>query len=211
MILEEMLGSWRRGQRGPLPQLTTLQLLNALIVIERRGPIGRRALAQALRINDGTARGLLERLGERGIVRVDETGVTLSQKGKTSVYGLLKQMSIMKIQPLQESDLASGKYATGVHFKEKYDQGMTGIAQRDEAIKSGAQGSITIAVWGGRLVIPPDNRDLRDISIKDDARLRDIFELEDNDLVVIGFADSPDRALSGALAAALTLATPSKT
>src|SRR5438093_25213 len=56
LMLEEMLDKWRRGARGPLPQLTTVQLLNALVVIDEQGPVARRALARALRIHLPTRR-----------------------------------------------------------------------------------------------------------------------------------------------------------
>src|SRR5438309_248809 len=82
-MLEDMLDRWRRGARGPLPQLTPVQLLNALVLIDQEGPVGRRALAQALQINDGVTRGLLERLAEQGLVEVSEgTGVRLSRQGR---------------------------------------------------------------------------------------------------------------------------------
>jgi Domain of unknown function (DUF4443) len=210
LILEEVLGNWRRGTTGPLPQLTPLQLFLALLVIEREGPIGRRALAKALEANDGTVRGLLERLGEREIVKVEENGVSLSAKGKATVRGLFKQMFIRKIESLDRSDLVPGKYAAGIHFAGGYSPGLTGILQRDEAIRSGAQGSITIAVQREKLVMPPDNRDLLDVSLKENARLRNVFELKNRDLVIIGFADDPHRALAGAIAAVLSLTAQTK-
>ncbi len=210
-MLEEMLENWRRGHRGPLPHLTTLQLLNALLLIDKEGPLGRRALSQALQINDGTARGLLQRLGEQGIVEVNEAGVKLSHPGKARLRGLLNQMSIKKILPLETSDLIPGKSSTAIHLAEKYSPHLTGIPQRDEAIKAGAQGSITIAVQKGRLIIPPDNREIANLSPKENNRLRDIFNPAENDVIIIGFADNPQRSLAGALAAALSIVSQTKT
>ena len=204
-MLEEVLDKWRRGQTGPLPHLTPLQLLNALLLIDQDAPVGRRAMAQALEINDGLARGLFERLGEQGIVIVEKTGVRLSPQGKTRLHKLLTEMSILRIQPLDESNLVPGKLATAIHLTGKYRVGMTGIPQRDEAIKSGAHGSIIIGVLGGKLVIPPDNRDAAELSPGEDKRLRDLFDLSENDLIVIGFANSRTRSQSGALAAALSI------
>ena len=204
-MLEEMLGKWRRGTRGPLPQLTSLQLLNALQLIDQEGPVGRRSLAQALRINDGIARGLLERLAEQGMVMVSETGVKLSQEGRTRLRDALRQMAVRKILNLDQTDLVPGRVAVGIHLARRYQAGMTGIAQRDEAVKAGADGSITLAVKNGRLVIPPDNRDAADLSPKENTRLRSVFRLSDNDLIIIGFAKDHRRAMAGALAAVLSL------
>src|SRR2546426_5017234 len=102
-MLEEMLEKWRRGARGPLPQLTPVQLLNALVLIDEQGPVGRRALAQALQINDGVTRGLLERLAEQGVVEGSEgKGGKLSRQGRETFKKNLKQIAVRKIKTIDE-------------------------------------------------------------------------------------------------------------
>jgi uncharacterized protein DUF4443/CggR-like protein len=204
-ILEDILEKWRRGSRGPLPQLSPLQLLNALLLIDREGPLGRRALASALQLNDGVIRGLLERLAESKMVTVTETGVQLSKVGRESLRKLLRQLSIKKIISIDQSDLVSANSVMGVHATRLYRTGMTGIVQRDEAIKAGAEGSITVAVLGKKLVIPPDNKSIAELAPKENARLRSELEPTDKDLIIIGFGKDPGRALAGALAAVLSL------
>lgn len=204
-IVESILEGWRRGTRGPLPQITALQLLCALVLIEREGPLGRRALSQALQIKDGVARGLMERLAESHIVSVTETGVQLSNSGRQSLHKFLRHLSIQRILPLPESDLIPKSRAISIHLVRAYTSGMTGIAQRDEAIKAGAEGSITVAVLGKKLVIPPDNKDLADLAPGDNTRLRNEFKPSNKDLIIIGFGKDTSRALSGALAAVLSL------
>ncbi len=204
-MLEDVLEKWRRGQTGPLPQVTSLQLLHALIIIDEKAPVGRRILAQELEMNDGIVRGLLERLGEQGITRVNNLGAVLTSRGKTRLQKLLTQISLEKIHFLDECELVPGKSATAVYLPGKYRPDMTGVPQRDEAIKSGAQGSITIGFHGGKLVLPPDNRDAAEISPREDQRLRKIFNPSENDLILIGFAANRARSLSGALAAVLAI------
>jgi Domain of unknown function (DUF4443) len=205
-MLEDMLDKWRRGPRGPLPQLTPVQLLNALVLIDEEGPIGRRALAQALQTNDGVTRGLLERLAEQGLVEVGEgTGVKLSMQGQETLRKYLKQMAVRKIKTLDEIELVPGKVSVGVHLAKMYKPGITGVSQRDEAIKVGAEGTLTIAVVNGKLAIPPDNKKVAELSPREDARFRELFRLSENDLVIIGFGKDANRALSGALAAVLSL------
>src|SRR5947208_16030577 len=95
-MLGEMLGKWRRGARAPPPQLTPVQLLNALGLIDQKGPVGLRALAQALQINDGVTRGLLERLAEQGLVEVSEgTGVKISMQRRETLQRYNKQIAIL--------------------------------------------------------------------------------------------------------------------
>ncbi len=205
-MLEDMLDRWRRGARGPLPQLTPVQLLNALVLIDQEGPVGRRALAQALQINDGVTRGLLERLAEQGLVEVSEgTGVKLSRQGQETLQKYLKQVAVRKIKTLDETELVPGKVSVGVHLAKMYKPGITGLSQRDEAIKVGAEGTLTIAVVNGKLSIPPDNKKVAELSPREDARIRELFRLSENDLVIIGFGKDANRALSGALAAVLSL------
>ncbi len=167
--------------------------------------MGRRALAQTLQINDGVARGLLERLAEKKLILVTETGVHLSSEGKKSLHKILKGLSLKKIFLLEESDLIKNGTAIGVHLVRVYRPGITGIAQRDEAIKAGAEGSVTIAVRGGKLTIPPDNKNLAELAPRENARLKSEFKPSDKDLIIIGFGRDSGRALAGALAAVFSL------
>jgi Domain of unknown function (DUF4443) len=200
-----MLEKWRRGSTGPLPQLTPLQLFNALVLIQREGPIGRRSLSETLQLNDGVVRGLLERLADSKMALVTVKGVRLSKNGKESLRKLFHQLSIKKIISIDQSDLVSASSVMGVHAINLYKPGMTGIAQRDEAIKAGAEGSITIAVLGKKLVIPPDNKSIAELAPKENARLRNELEPANKDLIIIGFGKDAGRALAGALAAVFSL------
>jgi len=206
LMLGEMLDKWRRGARGPLPQLTPVQLLNALVLIDQEGPVGRRALAHALQVNDGVTRGLLERLAEQGLVEVGEgTGVKLSRQGRETLQRYLKQIAVRRIRKLDETELVPGKVSVGIHLAKRYRPGITGVLQRDEAIKVGAEGTLTIGVVNGKLSIPPDNKKVAELSPREDARIRELFRPSENDLVIIGFGKDANRALSGALAAVLSL------
>lgn len=204
-IVDDVLEGWRRGARGPLPQITPLQLLNALIIIDRDGPVGRRALAHSLQIKDGVVRGLLERLAQSKIASATETGVQLSGNGQKSLHRLLAQLSVKKIVRLGQSGLTGKNLGIAVHLDQAYRKGLTGVAQRDEAIKAGAEGSITIAALGKRLVIPPDNKSIGDLDKFEDSRLRDEFHPSDKDLIIIGFGRDLGAAQAGALAAVMSL------
>src|SRR5438046_10199449 len=85
-------------------------------------------------------------------------GVQHSKMGKESLRRLLRQLSIKKIISIDQSDLVCANSVMGVHARKLYRPGMTGIVQRDEAIKAGAEGSIRVAVHGRQLVITPDKK-----------------------------------------------------
>jgi len=207
-MFEDILQGWRRGARGPLPQLTNLQVLAALILIRREGPVGRRVLSQALRINDGIARGLLERLSDHEIITIGESGAALSEIGEKRLEKELGSLSVKSIHELGGTDLVPGKHAAGIRLANMYRHGMTGLKERDEAVRAGADGTITLAMLHGRLVMPPDNRDTRESSSSEDDRLRKLFRPLERDLLIIGFADDSRTALVGALAAAIALSSP---
>ncbi len=204
-MLEEFLENWRRGTRGPLPQLTPLQVLNALVLIDRDGPLGRRALAHSLQLKDGVVRGLTERLAENKLVSVGDSGVQLSTTGRTSLHKLYRSLLVKSIMALDDSDLVPNHRAIGVHLSHAYRSSMTGVAQRDAAVKAGAQGSITVASLSGKLTIPPDNKDLARVAPKENARLREAFKPSNQDLIIIGFGQDAGSALAGALAAVVSL------
>jgi len=204
-IVDDVLEGWRRGTRGPLPQITPLQLLNALVIIDREGPVGRRALAHSLQIKDGVVRGLLERLAEGKIASATEIGVQLTGSGRKSLRRFLQQLAVKKIARLGQSGLTGKSEGIAVHLDGAYRKGMTGVAQRDEAIRAGAEGSITVAVLGKKLVIPPDNKNIADLDSEDDARLREEFHPSDKDLIIIGFGRDLGAAQAGALAAVMSL------
>lgn len=167
--------------------------------------MGRRALARALQINDGVARGLLERLAEQQIITVTETGVQLTDEGKKNVRKFLRHLSIKKILPLEGSELVRSKAAVAIHLTRAYRPGITGIAERDEAIKAGADGSITISVQNGKLAIPPDNKSVSEFAPRENALILGDLKPSDNDLIIIGFGPDRHRSLAGALAVVLSL------
>ena len=143
---------------------------------------------------------------EQGLVEVGEgTGVKLSRQGRETLQKYLKQIAVRKIKTLDETELVPGKVSVGVHLAKMYKAGITGVSQRDEAIKVGAEGTLTIAVVNGKLSIPPDNKKVAELSPREDARIRELFHPSENDLVIIGFGKDANRALSGALAAVLSL------
>ena len=205
-MLDDILSGWRRGSRGPLPQLSSLQVLAALILIRGEGPVGRRLLSQALRINDGVARGLLERLSEKEMIRIAENGASLSEAGRKRLDSELGMLGVRSIHELGDTELVPGKSAVGVHLFGRYEEGLNGIRERDEAVRVGADGTITMVMLDGRLVVPPDNKDVRDMVGDEDSRLRRLFGLSEKDLLIIGFASDSRLALVGALAAVLALA-----
>jgi hypothetical protein len=178
------------------------------LVIDNAGPVGRRNLSEQLEINDGVARGLLERLAEHNTINVTPTGVELSKKGKRQLQEIFRELSLKKIVPFDSLELTPGARAAGGRISKAYASDLTGVSQRDEAIKAGAMGAITVTVRDGKLRIPPDNKNIAQLAPGDNLRLLESFKPQENDVIVIGFARNPSRALAGMLAAIFSLHKP---
>jgi len=127
------------------------------------------------------------------------------RRGGETTQKFIKKLAGRTTKTLDESELVPGKVPVAVHLAQMYKPGITGVLQRDEAIKVGAEGTLTIAVVNGKLSIPPDNKRVAELSPREDSRIRGLFHPSENDLVIIGFGKDANRALSGALAAVLSL------
>lgn len=204
--LNSFLENWRRGTRGPLPQLSHIQLLLVLLLIDQRAPIGRRIISEELEIKDGIARGLLERLAEQNIVKVAPSGVQLSNIGEEKLKRILRDLSMKKIVQLENLQLAPGYVAVAAQISDAYAPKLTGVTQRDESIKAGAKGAITIVVKQGKLRIPPDNKKVESLAPRDNQSLLERFTLlNQDDVIILGFAETFGRALAGTVAAIFSL------
>jgi hypothetical protein len=80
----------------------------------------------------------------------------------------------------------------------------SGMEQRDQAIKAGADGATTVVVNGDRLTVPVDF-DLDKGRPETAWALRRLFDLSDGDVIIIGTSVSLQRAEEGAMAAAFEL------
>jgi hypothetical protein len=87
----------------------------------------------------------------------------------------------------------------GMAFKVK-----SGMEQRDQAIKAGADGATTVIVQDGRLTVPVDfdlDKERPEIA----KAIRNQFDLSDGDVVIIGNSSDLQKAEEGALSAAFEL------
>src|SRR5436309_13273676 len=93
----------------------------------------------------------------------------------------LKQKAVRKIKILDETELVPGKISVGADLSKRYRPGITGVSQRDEAIKAGAEGRLTIAVGNGNLSMPPGNKKVGELSPREDARSRALYHPCENE------------------------------
>lgn len=135
----------------------------------------------------------------KGLVSIKQTGVRITSSGLDFLNALP-----LRLKDIDVSDISIGKCSAAALVKRTASKIGTGIEQRDAAIKAGADGATTIVVKGRRLVVPTDY-DLDKEKSELARSLRQLFDLEEGDVVIVGTASSRRNAEQGALAAAFEL------
>ncbi|MEM0053328.1 MAG: DUF4443 domain-containing protein [Nitrososphaeria archaeon] len=167
-------------------------------------PKSRFELSRFLGIGEGSVRTILKRLKVNSIINVTKKGVYLSEKGLT-FYKEFK-----KIFPLITEDniysLAPGKYNVIILAKKLMVKVSQGIEQRDQAIKYGATGAITLVYEKDGFKFPSTKESVEELyPSKFWSRIRSLGQPEDGDVLIICFAEDRQKAYIGCFAAALSL------
>jgi DNA-binding transcriptional regulator LsrR (DeoR family) len=172
-----------------------------LNILSHEKKIGRKKLAEKVGIGEGSIRTILAVLRRDKLVKITQNGISLSSKGEEELRAYP-----IKMVDIDANEMTIGSCDIAVHVKNAAHKIKDGLEQRDEAIKVGAKGATTIICKDRRLIIPLE----LDIRIKFpviEKRLRELFDLKDEDVIIIGTADSREKAEDGALAAAFALIT----
>jgi predicted transcriptional regulator len=187
---------------GPTPKFSMYHIWKAFQVIDKQGPIGRKALADALQIGEGSIRTILEKMAREGSIENTRMGTVITKKGRRKF-----ENSGIEVAQVDLQDLTLGKHNCAVLIKAMGFKVKMGCEQRDEAVRAGAVGATTLIVKSDRMVFPGDE-DFPDQAQV--APLRTVFKIEDNDVIIVGSAFSYDAAEKGAVTAALALGTASR-
>ncbi len=182
---------------GPTPKFSLFHVWKAYDVIYSQGPIGRKALSDALGIGEGSTRTILDKMMKEGSVENTKQGAVLSERGRKKY----KNSGII-VCPVRIDGLTVGTHDCAVLVKGMAERVGTGAEQRDEAVRAGALGATTLIFKGNRILFPTDPEKPDQGSI---IPLRSSFNLEENDTIIVGTANSYEEAERGAVTAALSL------
>ena len=173
-------------------------VLKLLFLISER-PMGRNSLARKMKLGEASIKTLLKRLKEIEFIESTTKGNLLNEKGRNFLEEILKRMS--KPVELNFKEYTTGKYNSAILVKNSAKKVKLGIEQRDEAIKVGGEGATTLIYKNGKLKFPGFKEDVSDLR----NELEKIFVLEDDDVIIIGSASTPEKAEEATLMAALSL------
>jgi len=188
---------------GPFPSFSEHHLVKAIEVIGDEGPVGRIRLSEVLRLGEGTTRTLIKRLKGIGLIKISKLGIELSPSGR-KIFNELKS-KIVRSASVSKNPLTVGTYNFGILIRDSAHKVRYGVEQRDAAIKIGANGATVLIFKDGRLSAPALSNNIARDWPKVAKQILEVFHPRENDVIVIGGADTEDKAEDGARAAAWTL------
>lgn len=193
----------RERAAGPSPSFTELHLAKAIEAIGEK-PVGRAGLSEKLQLGEGATRTLIDRLQTERLIKISKAGCELTRSGLSILKDLNSKFP--KKMKIPASSITVGAHNFGILVKNAASKVRNGIEQRDSAVRVGASGAVTFILRQGRLFMPPP----ADIESKEwpeiGRQLLELFQPEENDVIIVGGADTEEKAEQGARAASWTLA-----
>jgi Domain of unknown function (DUF4443) len=182
-----------------------VHVLTALQLMGNNGRTSRNALCSGLVLGEGTVKTLVKHLKMQGLVETSNGGMKMTAKGKGICQGLLS--AIPAEMSLPKCSVALSRFNYAVLVREFGFAVRLGIEQRDAAIKMGAIGATTLLFKDNKFVMPASSND----SLRKDRYVRKMLveklNPRDGDVIIIGSADSNQKAaeLAAKNAALLTI------
>ena len=208
------------------PSFEKVHVILALFIFEEnKDGIGRYRLQKELVIGSGTARSLIKKLNKTInfiTVLTDENkrkGHILTREGLNFLKKIKQKIPLIEAgDPSELKDIIikpEGNNSCFCLVRESSDKISKGIEQRDAAIKIGGVGATCLLYNGNNLIFPSQTLSEND---KDQTKVENntfkyidtLFnkkksQLVENDVVIIGLGENPEKARLAALNAALTI------
>lgn len=186
-------------QYGPMFRFTDANVYWALHILSDGKRMGRKRLAEEIGVGEGSMRRILETLREWEMITVKQTGITITRSG----IGFLSEIPI-RVVDIDLGDSVVGDCSQGVLVYGVAKKIENGMQQRDAGIKVGATGCTTVLIRDGALMIPPDfNLDKERPEVA--KKVREITNITEDDVLIVGSAFDQHTAVVAALTAAFEL------
>lgn len=203
-FINELRNIVTRRYPGPPEYFDYVHVALMIYFLGENAPKSRLELSKFLGVGEGSVRTILKRLKENLMINITKEGVFLSEKG----FDLFKKFK--KVFPLLVEDtiysLAPAKFNVTILAKNMREKVFQGIEQRDQAIKYGAKGAITILYEKGKFIFPNTKESVEELYPSMFwSKIRSLGKPVDGDVLIICFAEEQQKAYLGCFAAALTL------
>ena len=182
---------------GPVPKFNDYHIWKAFQCLDESSPVGRKKLSQLLGIGEGSTRTILSMMQDQNMITIGKSGILLTEAGME-----FKKSVQMDVADVSISDLTIGDRDCAVRVPKMARNVKYGCEERDAAIKSGATGATTLIYTNGKLIFPGS-----DYPVDPDVenKIRSVFSLKNDDVVIIGTGPTEESAEIGAVIAGLTI------
>ncbi len=196
-IVMGQMGYRRRKKRGAKPKYKNHHLLLTLLLIDKYKSIGRYVLSEYLMLSEASTRSVLERLNDAGITH--SPGQSSGRRGNwLSTFGIELAEKIKQHVELVEV-MIEDIFATemqGILIRGSAKRIRDGIKQRDDAIRAGASGAITLVHKDGNWIFP---------NTHDPVPVQGIENPQEDDVLIVAFQEDKTSSLVGAIGAGYIL------
>lgn len=177
---------------GPMARYSDAHIYFALhVLMSRETRISRKDLADAIGVGEGSLRTIISSLKDWDLITISRSGIAISDVGK-KFYKSLK----INLVDVPQSSYVVGAYQRGILIPGASNKITNGVAQRDIAIITGADGASIFVMKDGDLRMPPS----WDMGVRDPEFVRSVLstvDMQDDDVLVIsGARDSGLAALT---------------
>ena len=182
---------------GPIPKFNDYHMWKTFESLDEKIPVGRKKLSSMLGIGEGSTRTILSIIQDQGLVTIGKSGIVLTAKGvefKKSIH--------MDVANVAISDLTIGDKDCAIRVSKMARNIKYGREERDAAIRSGATGATTLVYSYGKLIFPGSDYPV-DSDVE--SKIRSVFNLKNDDVVIIGTGSTQESAEMGAVIAGLTI------
>jgi len=187
---------------GPAPSFTEFHLIKAIEILGDE-VVGRKVLSRKLGLGGGAVRTVIARLENANLISVSREGCKLTDRGG-EIYDELRSR-FSRMSPVEATPLTVGTHNFGILVRNSAHRVRFGIEQRDAVVKAGARGATVIVFKNGKMIIPTISEDVMSDYPNAAKKIIEIFQPRENDVIIIGGAETRENAEKGARVAALTL------
>ena len=184
---------------GPMFRFTDANVYYALYLLSDGTRMGRKALAEACGVGEGSMRRILEKFREWNFVEIKQTGISITKAGSA----FIDQIPI-RLVDVELPGSVVGKCQQGVIVYGVASKINKGMEQRDAGVRAGGYGCTSILLRDGNLILPPDwNLDEKSPEVA--YKIRKETSITEDDVVIVGDADTKITAVEAAVNAAFDL------
>jgi hypothetical protein len=194
----------RTSVRGPTATFNEFDVIECLLLIGREGVIGRGKLGSKVGLGGGAVRTLISKLKTKNYISVNKKGCSLTSKGR-ALFNSLTSKIVFYTDGLCYSEKLD-KVCFTVCIRHIMDNVGKGVKLRDQSVRAGASGALILRYRGGEFFFVDENVSCEKAEPSPLwKKLKSDFDFEENDLVIVAFANEKKLARDGALAATLLL------